>query len=148
MNADLIIYTDGACNKQGIGGYGALLIAGEDILELSGHEIDTTNNRMELMGVIVALERLKTACTIDLYTDSVYVKEGISNWINNWKKNNWKTAAKKEVLNQDLWKRLDELAKYHSVNWYWVKGHSGVEGNEICDKLATDAIKKYLQSLL
>jgi ribonuclease HI len=143
----ITIYTDGACNKQRIGGYGAYLIHNERTLKLSGYELDTTNNRMELMGVIAALEKLKTTCIIDLYTDSIYVKEGISNWIHNWKKNNWKTAAKKDVINQDLWIRLDNLSNQHQISWHWVKGHSGVEGNEICDSLATNAIKEYLAKL-
>jgi ribonuclease HI len=140
------IYTDGACNKQYIGGYGAYLKSDSDELKLSGHEINTTNNRMELMGVIVALEKLKRFCNVTLYTDSVYVKEGITNWINKWKLNDWKTSNKKDVLNKDLWLRLDDVVKKHSIQWEWVKGHSGVEGNEIADQLATEAVKKYLNN--
>lgn len=146
MSYNVIIYTDGACNKQRIGGYGAYLKHDSDELKLSGYELDTTNNRMELMGVIAAIEKLNQPCNITLYTDSVYVKEGISNWIHKWKLNNWKTANRKDVLNKDLWLRLDEAIKKHNIEWHWVKGHSGVEGNEICDKLATDAIKKYLEN--
>lgn len=141
------IYTDGACNKQYIGGYGAYLKSGSDELKLSGHEVNTTNNRMELMGVIVALEKLQRSCEVTLYTDSTYVKEGITNWINKWKLNNWKTANKKDVLNKDLWLRLDTVVKRHTISWNWVKGHSGIEGNEICDSLATNAIKEYLAKL-
>ena len=140
------IYTDGACNKQYIGGYGAYLKSGSDELKLSGHEVNTTNNRMELMGVIVALEKLQRSCEVTLYTDSTYVKEGITNWINKWKLNDWKTANKKDVLNKDLWLGLDTVVKRHTISWNWVKGHSGIEGNEIADKLATDSIKALLQS--
>jgi ribonuclease HI len=140
------IYTDGACNKQYIGGYGAYLKSGLDELKLSGHEVNTTNNRMELMGVIVALEKLQRSCEVTLYTDSTYVKEGITNWINKWKLNNWKTANKKDVLNKDLWLRLDTVVNRHTISWNWVKRQSGTEGNEIADKLATDSIKAFLES--
>lgn len=146
LTTDVVIYTDGACNKQYIGGYGAYLKTDSDELKLSGYETNTTNNRMELMGVIVALEKLNQPCNVTLYTDSVYVKEGISNWIKKWKINNWKTANRKDVLNKDLWLRLDEVANKHNIEWCWVKGHSGVEGNEICDALATNAVKECLNN--
>lgn len=135
------IYTDGACSgNPGPGGWGALLQYGGAEKELSGGEADTTNNRMELMAAIKALEALKQSCTVELYTDSTYVKDGITQWIFGWKKNGWKTAAKKPVKNADLWQLLDTQTRRHTVNWHWVKGHDGDERNERVDGLARNAI--------
>jgi ribonuclease HI len=135
------IYTDGACSgNPGPGGWGALLQYGGAEKELSGGEVDTTNNRMELMAAIKALEALKQSCTVELYTDSTYVKDGITQWIFGWKKNGWKTAAKKPVKNADLWQLLDTQTRRHTVNWHWVKGHDGDERNERVDGLARNAI--------
>ena len=136
--ADVVeIYTDGACKgNPGVGGWGALLRRGEDIRELHGGEALTTNNRMELMAVIRALEALNRACKVRLHTDSQYVQLGISKWIHGWKKNGWRTADKKPVKNADLWRQLDELAANHEIEWLWVKGHAGHDGNERADELA------------
>ena len=135
------LYTDGACSgNPGPGGWGALLLYGDHRRELSGGEASTTNNRMELMAAIAALETLKRPCTVELHTDSTYVMKGISEWIANWKARGWKTAAKKPVKNVDLWQRLDEAASRHRVDWRWVKGHSGVPENERADELARLAI--------
>lgn len=135
------IYTDGACSgNPGPGGWGALLQYGGAEKELSGGEAETTNNRMELMGAIKALEALKSSCEVHLYTDSTYVKDGITQWIFGWKKNGWRTAAKKPVKNADLWQLLDAQAKRHNVQWHWVKGHDGDERNERVDGLARGAI--------
>lgn len=131
------IFTDGACSgNPGPGGWGALLMYGEHEKELCGGEDETTNNRMELQAAIEALNALKRPCEIDLYTDSQYVKGGITGWIHGWKKNGWKTAAKKPVKNAELWQDLDEALKRHTVQWHWVKGHAGHEGNERADELA------------
>ncbi|WP_320143273.1 ribonuclease HI [uncultured Cohaesibacter sp.] len=131
------IYTDGACSgNPGPGGWGALLTMGEHEKELCGGEANTTNNRMELTAAIEALNALKRACEVDLYTDSQYVKGGITGWIHGWKKNGWKTAAKKPVKNAELWQALDEALKRHKVDWHWVKGHAGHDGNERADELA------------
>lgn len=139
----VIIYTDGACKgNPGIGGWGALLTYGEHRKTLCGGEHNTTNNRMELLAAIKAIESLKRPCNIELWTDSTYVKKGISEWIHAWKKNNWKTAAKKPVVNQDLWQQLDQLAQQHTVEWHWVKGHAGHPGNEIADQLANQGIEE------
>ncbi len=135
------IFTDGGCRgNPGIGGWGALLRYGNSEKELFGSEKDTTNNRMELMAAIQALEALKRPCEIELTTDSQYVRRGISEWMADWKKRGWKTAAKKPVKNKDLWQRLDEAANKHQINWHWVKGHSGHEGNERADELANRAM--------
>ncbi|MGB1540520.1 MAG: ribonuclease HI [Rickettsiales bacterium] len=135
------IYTDGACSgNPGPGGWGALLRYGEAEKELSGGELETTNNRMELMAAIRALQALKHACAVELYTDSTYVKDGITQWIFNWKKNNWRTANKKPVKNADLWQELDEAVSRHKVNWHWVKGHAGDADNERVDELARNAV--------
>lgn len=137
----VIIYTDGACSgNPGPGGWGALLIYGEKEKELSGGEALTTNNRMELMAAIRALEALKGKCAVDLYTDSNYVRHGIMEWIHGWKKNGWKTADKKPVKNADLWQELESAASQHTVTWHWVKGHSGDVNNERVDALARAAI--------
>lgn len=131
------IHTDGACSgNPGPGGWGILLEFDSNARELSGGEAETTNNRMELMAAIVALETLKRPCNVDLYTDSNYVRHGITDWIGNWKRNGWRTAAKKPVKNADLWQRLDEARRRHEVNWHWVKGHAGNPGNERADELA------------
>lgn len=131
------IWTDGACSgNPGPGGWGVLLRYGEHEKELYGSEKETTNNRMELMAAIMGLESLKKKCSIELWTDSAYVKNGITSWIHNWKKNGWRGSDKKEVKNKDLWIRLDEANQNHNVSWNWVKGHSGHIENERVDKLA------------
>jgi ribonuclease HI len=138
MVARVEIFTDGACSgNPGVGGWGAILRYKDIEKELSGGEENTTNNRMELMAVIEALQALKTPCNISLYTDSKYVMSGITEWLENWKRNGWKTANKKqEVKNIDLWQRLDELTHKHEIRWIWVKGHNGHPENERCDALA------------
>lgn len=131
------IFTDGGCRgNPGIGGWGALLRYGEVEKELWGGELETTNNRMELMAVIRALEAINRSTPLRITTDSTYVKNGITEWIHNWKRNGWKTAAKKPVKNVDLWQQLDELVQQHQIEWAWVKGHSGHRENEIADELA------------
>lgn len=136
------IYTDGACSgNPGKGGWGAVLIYGKNQKEISGYESQTTNNRMELMAIIKALESLKEKCKIDLYVDSKYAKDGISTWIKNWKQNGWKSANKQPIKNQDLWQELDDLCQKHEISWHFVKGHSNDKFNDIADKLATNAIK-------
>lgn len=135
------IYTDGACRgNPGPGGWGALLTSGEHAKELSGAEPLTTNNRMELTAVIRALEALKRPSQLRIFTDSEYVRRGITEWLRNWKARGWKTADRKPVKNQDLWERLDALAAGHEVEWRWVKGHAGIPGNERVDRLANEAI--------
>jgi ribonuclease HI len=135
------IYTDGACRgNPGPGGWGALLIRGEHEKELSGAEPLTTNNRMELTAVIQALTALKRPVQARLYTDSEYVRRGISEWLSAWKARGWRTADKKPVKNQDLWEQLDALAARHQIEWRWVPGHAGVPGNERVDRLANRAI--------
>lgn len=131
------IWTDGACSgNPGPGGWGALLRFNGNEKELFGGEPETTNNRMELRAAIEALNALKRACRVELHTDSAYVKGGITGWIKNWKRNNWKNAAKKPVKNADLWQALEEAARRHQVSWHWVKGHSGHPENERADELA------------
>ncbi len=131
------IYTDGACKgNPGPGGWGALLVAGKHRKEMFGGEANTTNNRMELLAVIRALEALNKPCSVVLHTDSQYVQKGISEWIHGWKARGWKTAAKAPVKNADLWQILDELASGHELHWRWVKGHAGDPGNERADALA------------
>ncbi|AZP13088.1 ribonuclease HI [Undibacterium parvum] len=135
------IYTDGACKgNPGVGGWGALLIAGEKEKELFGGEKDSTNNRMELMAVIQALTVLKRPCEIILHTDSQYVLKGITEWIQGWKAKGWKTAAKTPVKNVDLWQALDQARNTHKIEWKWVKGHSGHPGNERADQLANRGV--------
>jgi len=137
MSEVIDIYTDGACKgNPGVGGWGALLSSNGRTRELFGGEPLTTNNRMELTAVIRALEALKRECRVRLHTDSKYVQQGISEWIHAWKKRGWKTADKKPVKNEDLWRRLDELAAQHDIEWLWVKGHAGHNGNERADALA------------
>lgn len=136
----LKIYTDGSClGNPGPGGYGALLIFNEHKKRLSkGYKL-TTNNRMELLAPVAALNSLKEKCQVDLYTDSQYVKNGINQWIHNWKKNGWRTKDKKPVKNADLWQQLEEAVSMHDVDWHWVKGHSGQPENEEVDDLAREA---------
>lgn len=135
------IYTDGACSgNPGPGGWGALLVSGEHQLELSGGESQTTNNRMEMLAVIKALESLDQPCALIIVTDSKYVLQGMTEWIAGWKRRGWKTASRKPVLNQDLWERLDALVQRHQVRWEWVRGHSGHPQNERVDALARLAI--------
>ena len=139
--ADVEIFTDGACRgNPGPGGWGALLRYGGREKELCGGEAQTTNNRMELMAAIRALESLKRPCSVQLTTDSSYVRNGIMEWLPNWKKRGWKTAAKKPVKNADLWQRLDRAAQAHRISWHWVKGHSGHPENERADQLANRGI--------
>ena len=134
------LYTDGSClGNPGPGGYGALLIYNGHKKELSQGFKNTTNNRMELLAVIEGLKALSQPCKIDLTTDSNYVKDGITKWIKNWKKNGWKTASKQPVKNVDLWKKLDEALQSHDISWHWVKGHSGHPENELVDDLARAA---------
>jgi ribonuclease HI len=135
------IFTDGACSgNPGPGGWGAILRAGTHEKEMWGGDSETTNNRMELMAAIMALEILKSPTTIDLHTDSTYVKDGITKWIHNWQRNGWKTAAKKPVKNVDLWQRLQEAMARHEISWHWVKGHAGHPENERADELARRGI--------
>jgi ribonuclease HI len=142
--SDVEIWTDGACSgNPGPGGWGAILRAKGVEKELSGAEAATTNNRMELMAAIAALEALSKPCQVSLTTDSVYVKDGLTKWIHGWKRNGWKTADKKPVKNEDLWKRLDAAAAAHKVEWHWVKGHAGHAENERADALARAAIKTF-----
>ncbi len=137
MSRVVKIYTDGACKgNPGVGGWGALLEINGTEKELFGGERLTTNNRMELLAVIRALEALKRRCTVQLHTDSKYVQQGISEWIHGWKKNGWRTSAKKPVKNDDLWKQLDTVSQQHDIEWLWVKGHAGHNGNERADALA------------
>jgi len=145
MSKTVEIFTDGACRgNPGPGGWGALLRYNGREKELSGAEADTTNNRMELTAAIRALAALKEPCRVSLTTDSSYVRNGITQWLTNWKRKNWRTADKKPVKNVDLWQRLDELARRHQVEWHWVKGHSGHAENERADALANRAIDKLL----
>lgn len=141
--SDLItIHTDGACSgNPGPGGWGAVLHWQGHEKELSGAEAETTNNRMELLAAIKALEALKRASKVRLVTDSIYVRDGVTKWIHGWKKNGWKTAAKKPVKNEDLWRRLDQAAARHDIVWEWVKGHAGHPENERADTLAREAVK-------
>ncbi len=135
------IHTDGACSgNPGPGGFGAILQWGDHTKELKGAEAHTTNNRMELMAAITALESLKRTCVVDLHTDSQYLRNGIMTWIKGWKRNGWKTADRKPVKNVDLWQRLDAALAHHTVHWHWVRGHSGHDLNERADVLAREAI--------
>lgn len=143
MSQIVKIYTDGACKgNPGPGGWGALLIYGDINKEMFGGELGTTNNRMELMAAIKALEALSRPCQIVLTTDSEYVRKGVLEWMDGWKKRNWMTAAKKPVKNQDLWQRLDKAKEQHDIQWKWVKGHSGHPGNEKADDLANQGVIK------
>lgn len=137
----VVVYTDGGCRgNPGPGGWGAVLQFGEHEKEIYGYEAETTNNRMELMAAISALELLSRSCEIELTTDSQYVRQGILEWMDGWKKRGWKTAAKKPVKNKDLWQRLDAAVQSHNINWHWIKGHSGHPGNERADDLANRAM--------
>jgi ribonuclease HI len=137
----VVIYTDGACSgNPGPGGWGAVLMSGAHRKELSGAERLTTNNRMELMGAIQALEALKRHSRVELHTDSAYLKNGITSWIHGWKRNGWRTADKKPVKNADLWQRLEQALGEHEITWRWVKGHAGEIENERADELARAAI--------
>ena len=140
---EVTIYTDGACSgNPGKGGWGAILISAKEKKYMSGSKQLTTNNQMELTATIEALKAILKPSNIALYTDSQYVKNGITSWIFNWKKNGWKTANKKPVANKDLWIELEKYVDFHSVNWFWVKGHSGDHYNEIADKLAVKAMNE------
>jgi len=137
MTGEVDVFTDGACKgNPGIGGWGVLLQYGDRTRELCGGEAHTTNNRMELTAVIRALEALNRKCHVRLHTDSKYVQQGITEWIHAWKKRGWKTTDKKPVKNEDLWRRLDDLAREHEIEWLWVRGHNGHDGNERADELA------------
>ena len=140
------IYTDGACKgNPGAGGWGVLLESGGREKELFGGVTLTTNNRMELTAVIRALDSLKRPCTVQLHTDSKYVQQGITEWIHNWKRRGWRTADKKPVKNDDLWRQLDELAQQHDIEWLWVKGHAGHVGNERADVLANRGVETVMR---
>jgi ribonuclease HI len=140
-NDRVVVHTDGACSgNPGPGGWGAILQWGGHTRELKGGEAHTTNNRMELMAAIMALETLKRPCDVDLHTDSQYLRQGITGWIHGWKRNGWKTADKKPVKNADLWQRLDTVVGRHTVHWHWVRGHAGHDLNERADELAREAI--------
>jgi ribonuclease HI len=142
MSGKVVIYTDGACSgNPGPGGYGAILISGHHRKEIKGGEPDTTNNRMELMAAISALEALKRRCDVELHTDSQYLRLGITEWLRGWKANGWRTSAKKPVKNDDLWRRLDEATQRHHIDWRWVKGHAGHDENERADELAREGLR-------
>jgi ribonuclease HI len=137
----VVIYTDGACSgNPGPGGWGSVLLFNGHRRELSGGDAETTNNRMEMMAVIRALEALKRPCEVIVHTDSTYVMKGMTEWLEQWKKRNWKTSAKKPVKNVELWQELERAIRRHQVHWKWVKGHSGVPENERADELAREAI--------
>ena len=147
MTEQVEIFTDGACRgNPGPGGWGVLLRFNGTEKSLKGSEADTTNNRMELMAAISGLEALTQPCKVKLTTDSKYVLQGLTEWMPNWKKRNWQTAAKKPVKNVDLWQRLDAAAQAHDIDWHWVKGHSGHRENEMVDQLANDAVDEMLNS--
>lgn len=147
MTSEIEIYTDGACKgNPGPGGWGALLISGTHRRELCGGEAHTTNNRMELTAAIEALAALKRPCHVQLYTDSQYVRLGITEWLPQWKKRGWKTADRKPVKNTDLWVALENEIARHQVHWHWVKGHAGHPGNERADELANEGIERIADS--
>jgi ribonuclease HI len=140
-NGRVVIHTDGACSgNPGPGGWGVILQWGGHTRELKGGEAHTTNNRMELMAAIMALETLKRPCDVALHTDSEYLRQGITGWIRSWKRNGWRTADRKPVKNADLWQRLDAAVDRHTVHWHWVRGHAGHDLNERADELAREAI--------
>ncbi len=146
MTEAVDIFTDGACKgNPGVGGWGALLRHGIHRKELFGGERETTNNRMELTAVIKALEALKRHARVRIHTDSKYVQQGISTWIHDWKRRGWKTASRQPVKNEDLWRELDLLASKHEIEWLWVKGHSGHEGNETADRLANKGVQSVFE---
>lgn len=148
MTPGVVIFTDGACSRNpGPGGWGALLMFGQHTREICGGEPATTNNRMELMAAIQALETLTKPCAVELHTDSQYVMKGISEWIHAWKRRGWRTADNKPVKNDDLWRRLDEARQRHDVHWRWVKGHAGHEHNERADALAGQGLAEILRGV-
>ena len=148
MTKQVEIFTDGACSgNPGPGGWGAILRFNGKTKELSGGEAETTNNRMELLAAISALNALKEPCTVELHTDSKYVMDGITKWVFGWERNGWMTAAKQPVKNADLWRRLQEACARHKVEWFWVKGHSGVADNELADVLATRGLQEAIGAL-
>ena len=141
---EVVIFTDGACSgNPGPGGWGAILTSGAHRKELSGGEAHTTNNRMELLAAISALEALKGPSNVELHTDSIYLRDGISKWIHGWKRNGWKTADKKPVKNAELWQRLDAAQGRHKIDWRWVKGHAGHTENERADELAREGMRPF-----
>ena len=144
FNMKYKIYTDGACSgNPGPGGWAAIIIVNNEIKDMfSGNEKNTTNNQMELMAPIKAIQKFKKKSEISIFTDSTYVRDGITNWIKQWEKNGWKTASKKPVKNKDLWKKLKNLSSKHSIKWIWIKGHSQDKYNNLVDELAQGAIKK------
>jgi ribonuclease HI len=142
---EVVAFTDGACRgNPGPGGWGVVLKAGGRVKELAGGEAATTNNRMELTAAIRALEALKRPCSVHLHTDSTYVRNGITEWLPNWRRRGWRTASRKPVKNQDLWEALAALADRHDVTWHWVKGHAGHPGNERADRLANEGLERAL----
>lgn len=144
MADTVIIHTDGGCSgNPGPGGWGAVLQYNGHVKELKGGAEQTTNNRMELTAAIEALNSLKRSCAVELHTDSKYVKDGLTSWIHGWKKNGWKTAAKKPVKNVELWQALDTAVQRHTIKWHWVKGHNGDEMNELADSLATEGMAPF-----
>jgi ribonuclease HI len=146
VSAPVAIWTDGACSgNPGPGGWGAILRYGGNEKELSGGEALTTNNRMELMAAIAALEALSRPCQVELHTDSQYLRGGVTAWMRNWKRNGWRTADKKPVKNDELWRRLDEAAEPHKIDWRWVRGHAGDEMNERADVLARKGMAPFLR---
>lgn len=145
MPMPVVIYSDGACRgNPGPGGWGALLVSGEHRKEICGGASDTTNNRMELLAAIESLQLLRRPSDVTLYTDSIYVKNGITQWLAGWKRRGWKTSAKKPVKNQDLWEALDKACEPHEIDWQWVKGHAGDPGNERADELANMGLERHL----
>jgi len=142
MTPKVVVYTDGACSgNPGPGGWGAVMLSGTHEKEICGGEPNTTNNRMELMAAIQALEAMNRPCQVELHTDSQYLRQGITEWLPGWKARGWRTAAKAPVKNEDLWRRLDEARLRHTVSWHWVKGHAGHPLNERADALARQGLK-------
>jgi len=138
---DVVMYTDGACSgNPGPGGWGTVMMSGRHRKEMSGGERETTNNRMEMMAIIVGAEALKRGCNVEIYTDSTYVMKGMTEWLRGWKQRGWRTASKQPVKNVDLWQRLERALDRHEVTWHWVRGHSGIPENERADELARNAI--------
>ena len=145
MKDRVVVFTDGACSgNPGPGGWGAILAWGEREKTLHGGEPQTTNNRMELMAAIMALEALTRPCAVELHTDSQYLRGGVTQWIHGWKRNGWRTADKKPVKNEDLWRRLDAATQRHTIDWRWIKGHAGHEMNERADELARKGMAPFL----